>query len=332
MNQANDIDIVLTWVDGNNPEWQARYKQFCNSTKEGDKREIRFRDWNLLRHWFRGIETFAPWVRKIHFVTSGELPEWLNLNHPKLNWVKHSDFIPAQYLPTFNINAIETNFHRIEGLSSQFIYFNDDMFLTRKTLPTDFFRNGLPCDFAILDPIFPVEYPEIFVNNTLVINRNFSKKTAIKKNLGKWINLRYGKYLLKSLLLLPWNKFPGLLNAHLAHPFRKETFAEVWQAEPDILNTTGLAKFRSHTNVNQWIFRFWYIAKGEFCPRNILKTGQTFEIQTSTLDDICTAVRTQKYKQVCLNDGLDIPDFEAMSQKLQEAFNEILPHKSAFEI
>ncbi len=323
------IDIVLTWVDGNDPQWQSRYSQYVEA--DGDQREIRFRDWGLLKYWFRGIETFAPWVNKIHFVTSGEFPAWLDTNHPKLNWVKHEDFIPVEFLPTFNINAIETNLHRIKGLSNCFIFFNDDMFLTKKTHPADFFQNGLPCDFAILDPIFPVEYPEIFVNNTMVINRNFSKREVIRKNLSKWINPKYGKYLMKTLLLLPWNKFSGFLDAHLAHPYRRQTFEEVWSAEPEVLRTTGLARFRSHTNVNQWLFRFWHLAKGEFYPANILGQGQTYEISDSSVDHICNIIRSQKYMQICINDGESITNFEEASHKLQKVFDEILPLKSSFE-
>ncbi len=331
MENAPQIDIVLTWVDGNNPQWKSLYNKYSSEIGDGDKREIRFRDWGLLKYWFRGIETFAPWVRTIHFVTSGEFPDWLDPHHPKLNWVKHEDFMSNEFLATFNINAIETNLHRIAGLSNQFIFFNDDMFLINIAKPSDFFRNNLPCDFAILDPIFPEAYPEIFVNDIKIINRHFSKRETISKNLLKWINPKYGKYLLKSILLLPWKKFPGLLDAHLAHSFRKETFEEVWNAEPNILHKTGCTRFRSHGDVNQWLFRFWHIAKGEFYPTNILAQGRNFEISTSNIEDICKYIRHQKGMQVCINDGEDITDFEVLSLKLQEAFNVILPNKSSFE-
>ncbi|MEN9919523.1 MAG: hypothetical protein RL662_1959 [Bacteroidota bacterium] len=329
--ENTQIDIVLAWVDANDSHWQARYASYCNQNAEGDKRLIRYRDWGLLHYWFRGIEAFAPWVRKVHLVTSGEKPDWLNLEHPKLNWVQHTQFMPDAYLPTFNINAIETNLHRIQGLSSCFIYFNDDNFLIKPTLATDFFREGLPCDFAILDPIFPEAYPEIFINNTKIINRHFSKNEVIKANLSKWINPKYGKYLAKSLLLLPWKKFPGLLDAHLAHPYRKETFEEVWHAEPHILHQTGLAPFRSHTNVNQWLFRFWHVAQGAFYPTNILAQGKTYEITPSTIDCICSAIRNPSYPQICINDSEDIADFEATKTRLQQTFEVILPKPSSFE-
>ena len=128
----NQIDFVITWVDGNDPEW-IREKEKYSQNNAGDNREIRFRDWGILKYWFRSIEKFAPWVNKIYFITWGHLPAWLNTNNPKLIIVKHEDYIPSKYLPTFNSHTIEWNIHRIKGLSDNFVYFNDDTFLCQKT-------------------------------------------------------------------------------------------------------------------------------------------------------------------------------------------------------
>ena len=99
----NAIDFVIPWVDGSDPAWIKEKQLYSNNIqKEDDGREIRFRDWGTLKYWFRGVERYAPWVRKIHFVTWGHLPEWLNTNTPKLHIVNHRDYIPAEYLPTFN--------------------------------------------------------------------------------------------------------------------------------------------------------------------------------------------------------------------------------------
>src|SRR5690554_7436521 len=79
-----EIDFVVTWVDMNDPKWKADFSKYSkkgidNTTNEFS--EARFRDHGFLKYWFRGIEKFAPWVRKIHFVTSGQKPEWLNVDH-----------------------------------------------------------------------------------------------------------------------------------------------------------------------------------------------------------------------------------------------------------
>ena len=155
----NKIDFVITWVDGNDPVWRKDFKHYSEiEGKEVDKRPVWFRNWDNLQYWFRGVEKFAPWVNNIYFVTYGHLPEWLNVNHPKLQIVKHEDFIPKEYLPTFSSRVIGFFFHRIKGLSEKFVYFNDDMFLINNVRPDRFFRDGLPCDFpGLSDFVHPIQ-------------------------------------------------------------------------------------------------------------------------------------------------------------------------------
>ena len=107
------IDFVITWVDGSDPEWEKEKNTYLSGAMALYNNERRYRDWQLLRFWFRGTEKFAPWVRKIHFVTWGHIPEWLNTHHEKLRIINHTDFIPRQYLPTFNSNTIDLCLHKI---------------------------------------------------------------------------------------------------------------------------------------------------------------------------------------------------------------------------
>lgn len=142
-----EMDFVIAWVDGNDPAWQKEKRKtehVPEVTAEADDRNERYRDWDNLQYWFRGVEQFAPWVRKIHFVTWGHFPKWLNTEHPKLHIVKHEDFIPSEFLPTFNSHTIEWNFHRILGLSERFVYFNDDMFLLNQIHPENFSSGKSP--------------------------------------------------------------------------------------------------------------------------------------------------------------------------------------------
>ena len=92
------IDVVLTWVDGNDPNWRAEKKKYDKSSTLIDEREVRYRDWDNIQYIFRGIENYMPWVNKVHFVTWGHLPSWMNTECPKLNIVNHKDFIPTEYL------------------------------------------------------------------------------------------------------------------------------------------------------------------------------------------------------------------------------------------
>ena len=130
---SKPIDFVMIWVDGNDPEWQKEKAKYDERVVTTANSEVRYRDWDNLQYWFRAVEKFAPWVNKIHFVTWGHLPPWLDTSNPKLHVVNHKDFIPEEYLPTFSSHTIELNLHRIEGLAERFVYFNDDTFLMAPT-------------------------------------------------------------------------------------------------------------------------------------------------------------------------------------------------------
>ena len=176
-----DIDFIVPWVDGSDPQWIAEFNKYCPEDKRIiDASAKRYRDYGLLKYWFRGVEKFAPWVRKVHFVTCGQKPEWLNLDAPKLHWVKHEDYIPREYLPVFSANPIEMYMHHIPDLAEHFVYFNDDFFLIAPVKETFFFKNGLPCDSAILGTISLTDIGHILLNNNNLINQRFNKKKVEK--------------------------------------------------------------------------------------------------------------------------------------------------------
>ena len=73
-----DIDVVILWVDGLDPAWLRQKREYLPPAEGDSDSANRYRDWGLLPYWFRAIETFAPWVRKVHFVTWAMcLPFWI---------------------------------------------------------------------------------------------------------------------------------------------------------------------------------------------------------------------------------------------------------------
>ena len=327
----NKIDFVMIWVDGNDPEWQKEKSRYSPS-KNTDSRNIRYRDWGNLKYWFRGVEKFAPWVNKIYFVTCGHLPDWLDTSNPKLVCVKHSDYMPKEYLPTFSANPIELNLHRIKGLSEQFVYFNDDTFIIDSVNPTDFFKKGLPVDVGVESAVTTkdVKMLGIYYNDLMIINSRFDKKEVLSKK-NNWFNLKYGKENVRGLLSLPWKFFIGFYNCHCAQPFLKKTYNEVWNEYGEILDKTSLNKFRGQKDVNQYLLRYWQLCNNNFCPRNVKVT----KAYTLTNDDkkMCDAIVNQKYKMICVNDSAIITDdnFEKFKLDIIESFEKILPEKSNFE-
>lgn len=329
---VDKIDIVVPWVDQNDPTWQSEFRKFASENRNGDSHQIRYRDWGLLRYWFRGIERFMPWINKIHFVTAGHLPEWIDLSNPKLNYVKHEDFIPNQYLPTFSANTIELNIHRIKGLSDKFIYFNDDIFILKPVPFKRFFRKGLPCDLGVMTAK-PSDGGIIHmaINDLDIIDRHFSKRTQMRKFPRKWYSLRYGMGLINNTLLTPWRDFSGFIDPHLPNAFLKSTFEEVWQAEPEILDHTCRSRFRTNEDVNQWLFRYWQLAKGQFHPLDTRKNSVSVDITDNNTSFILQMITNRKLDMICLNDNINISDFDNIRKKLDESFYKILPEKSLFE-
>jgi hypothetical protein len=330
------IDFVITWVDGNDKQWQAEKEKYMLENKESKKEKYdndinRYRDMECLKYWFRGVEKFAPWVNKIYFVTCGQAPKWLNKKHEKLVLVNHSDYMPKEYLPTFNSSAIEIGIHKIEGLSEQFVYFNDDMFLINKVKETDFFKKGLPCDSMTFEPIdiYPEKYHIKICNDLEILNKHFSFRECLKKNKYKYLSLKQGKHLLKTLIFLKHKTFAGFYNPHLPTSFLKSTFKEVWSKEEETLNKTMSFKFRNNMeSVNIFLFQYWQYASGMFLQRS-RKFGKYLRINDKRVN---TILEKQKYKAICINDvGTDY-DFENIKSSIKKSFEKILPQKSSFEL
>ena len=324
-----DIDIVIAWVDGSDPDWLREKARFRAPEEDG---EGRYRDLGLLPYWFRLVEQNAPWARKIHFVTWGHVPEFLNLESEKIHIVRHMDFIPEEFLPTFSSHAIELNLHRIPGLAEHFIYFNDDMFLLRPSRPEDFFRDGLPCTWGAEVPwVFsgePGVWSHAAANGLGVINRRFPKKEAVLRHGGKYRRGRWQDVLRTAALevLFP-DGFLGFANLHSPNSYRKQTFREVWAAEPELLGRTCRRRFRGCEDVNQWLMLWWQVAGGAFYPRQV--DNLVLDVSPENIGALCAAVRQKKHTFLCANDpGGDI---EQEAAGLRAAFQEIVPEKSGFE-
>jgi len=328
---SGKIDFVITWVDGSDPAWQKSRSSYLAACEEDHS--FYYRDWDNLQYWFRGIEKYTPWVNKVHFVTCGHLPPWLNTRHPQLNIVKHEDFMPEKYLPTFNSHSIEINLHRIKGLEEQFVYFNDDTFIIDHMQPQDFFKQGLPCASLILTVLAPRvpgdPFFHYYINDLAVINHHFSKKQLRKK----WFSLKYGKLLLRNLYLAPvycFYGFFGFLNFHMPNSYLISTFKEVWEKEYHTLDAAAAHKFRTISDVNQYVFSYWQFAAGNFHPRKT-DCGRFF-IAGENDQELLASMSAPKCQMICINDSIAEIDFEAEKDMIKQQFNKLLPDQSAFEL
>lgn len=329
-----DIDIVITWVDMDDCKWQqdfAKYSGNKGNTGNGVSK-ARFRDYGFLKYWFRGVEKFAPWVRKIHFVTSGQKPEWLDETNPKIHLVNHEDYIPERFLPTFNSVVIERYIHRIPGLAEHFVYFNDDFYIIAPVAPERFFRNGLPCDIAAFqyNPSWSQWYKTL-KNNIRIINRHFNKKEVMERDGAKWFHKSYGSRALWNYILKPYGKFITLRTPHNAQPYLKSTFEEVWAVAGKELTETSANRFRALNDYTPELFRTWQICRGNFEPYNTYADTKMFPLMIRSKQAV-RAIHNQSYSLICLNDNVHIRNYERVMRNLQAAFEGILPEKSCFEL
>ena len=335
-----DIDIVVLWVDGNDPAWQAEKNRYSPKKIDNSNAANRYRDWNLMPYWFRAIEAFTPWVRTVHFVTWGHLPSFLNADNPRLHIVRHEDYMPPEALPCFNSCALEMNLHRIKGLAERFVYLNDDVFIIRPMEAGKFFneKTGLPCNQFGEMPCYlkgalnPHEVS--VVRDVGLINKWFDKKkVSLLKYPGKYCSTAYP--LIENvrnvgLKLLYSGYYTGFRSFHAASAFMKSSFEEVWEKEPELLMQTTKEKFRSYICVNQYLPLWWQLASGKFSPVRI--SADVKDTTPANLPYLCDLISGQKRDMLCLNDPSEEVDFESVSEQLRAAFEKILPEKSSFEI
>ena len=332
------IDFVIPYVNGNDPVWQAKKYGYSEQKIDDDNRDRRYREWDNLKYWFRGVERFAPWVHKVFLVTDHQAPEWLNTEYEKLQLVNHEDYIPTKYLPTFSSHPIELNFHRISGLSECFVYFNDDTFLTNTVLATDFFQNGLPCDYAAQLPMVVQDriFSHIISNNLLMLNQHYDRLTVLKKHWRKFFSPVYPKGMLANIyfLMLRTRRFFGFRSPHLPAPFLKSAFEGLWSENYEWLDETSSHKFRHDNDVNQYAVRQYQYVNGLFTPHSWGNTVRAYQFRLHTKKarvlDVARLIRKGKYKMICLNDA-GIEDFETTVSILNRAFEVLLPEKSRFE-
>ena len=324
---ADKIDFVVTWVDGNDPVWQEAKSRYVEAG--ADIRAARYRDWDQLKYWFRAIEKNAPWVNKIHFVTFGHLPKWLNTDNQKLHIVKHEDFIPKEFLPVFNSTAIEVHLHRIPRLSENFVYFNDDMFIMKSCKPTHFFKKGKPVDMAQLTPIPENSEGELYyyhLYNDYSIYRKYFSKGVFLRHFYKYCNIKYCGGAISNLLNIACKNL-YFSSMHFSRPYRKSSFETVWRDYEDILLKTAKSRFRIYSNNSPQLFRGYELITGNFHPERI----KGIVLDTRKVDIAKNVIESGKYRLLCLSDNTLDDTFETDKEKINASFEKVFPSKCSYE-
>lgn len=272
-----DIDFVILWVDGSDPDWRARM-EFFRARDISDGRlpeqfpeasnDNRYCELGTLRYLLRSIEKFCPWYRYVHLVVEGHIPDWLNTMHPKLKIVRHEDIFPdPSHLPTFNVHAIHMHLHRIPGLAEQFVLCDDDFLVMKALEPDAFFVNGVPRDFFVLEqqrqPVF------VWDHNFEATVAALHRQLPLWRHAGSLFYRGQTKpqfaqnlyYLLKGRFRLRRFRW-----SHFCQPYLKSTIESCWRLFHEEMQQTSRCRFREAANVSQYLFRGYQLLTGAFVP------------------------------------------------------------------
>jgi len=331
----DDIDFVVTYLDGTDPDWLAERARYASRADDGSADEARFRNMDNFQYWFRAVEKFAPWVHRIHLVTWGHVPDWLDVTHPKIHVVEHSEIIPPEYLPTFNSNVIELHFDRIAGITERFVNFNDDVFLAGATEPKDFFAGDLPVMQIMHTPVVPSEEFNVAIfYNTLALNEHRTASTRLIT--PKTFSLRNGVFavaanVLMVPILLYFRKFVGFRPEHVTQPVTRRTYVEVRETMGTEVQRLLADRFRTTHSVSVWLLQDYPRSVGRFQPHNAFRFGRMVPFRDGS---DYAKMFSSGYKVVCINDGpgMSAEAYAAERDKLKQVLADIFPVKCSFEL
>lgn len=292
------MDIVISYVDGNDPLWMQDYRRYA-----GEGMIVkRYRDWGTLVYLFRCIAVNMPFVRKVHLLVSrdSQVPGWVDRN--VVDVVLHERIIPAGLLPTFNSTTIEMFLHLIPGLDEEFVYFNDDMFPVMACSPEDFYRDGKSA---------------IGFSHHLIAGGKFKKRTRNSDRIAR-----------KALGKRPSPFF--VRPQHTCSPMLRSQNEELFGKVSEDISRVA-SRLRTTRNFNQYMYLDYLYYKGLTVPGRI--SNKHLSPAVHGADTISSYIERPSCKLICINDvHLDDEDFDRYRRRVTDAFASMYPDKSQYEI
>lgn len=308
------VDIVYTWVNSDDEEFNksrlAHQKQFDASVSESKSESTdiaRFESRDELKYSIRSVLTYAPWVNHIYIVTNGQVPKWLDESYDKVTVITHSQIIEPEFLPTFNSHAIESALHKIPNLSEHFIYFNDDVMLTRPLPASYFFTSSGTAKLFITNSKLPNGDKNVNDSPTQWAAKN--SRQLLLAETGFWVDVMF---------------------AHTFHPQVKSVHQEIERLWPNEVATCRKNKFRDGSDLNVATFLHHHLAliRGQAIATRT--RCMYFNIREKQASNLYKSLLTNKGKanathSICLNDRVssvsnELEDFDIKLRNFLEAY------------
>ncbi|HEX2247112.1 MAG TPA: stealth family protein [Arthrobacter sp.] len=291
-----EIDIVFSWVDGNDPAYQAARRKRMEGVilGEGDDADARFRQINELKYALRSVYMFAPWIRNIYIATDSPVPEWLNAEHPAINIVRSEEhFKDPSVLPTHNSQAVEAQLQHIEGLSEHFLYSNDDMFFGRPVGPHVFFSPGGITKFIEAST-------RIGLGDNHLDRSGFENAARVNRKL---LHERFGRITTRHL-------------EHCAAPLRKSVLLEMEKEFAAEFEATAASRFRAKDNISvtNSLYHYYALLTGRAVTQTEAKVKYIDTTMYSGLKALAKLLKKRNHDFFCLNDG-SFPEVPALERQ-----------------
>ena len=280
-----EVDAVYLWDNDNDPAWQASRQAVLgrNAPAASANSDSRFRQFGELEASIRLLAKNAPFIRRVHIVTAGQTPKWrkpIDSLPFEVRVVDHKDFMPAEYLPTFNSHALTANLHRIADIAEHFLYLNDDVFVGQPSSAETWFKDGA---LRLRYTASPVPARELLpADDTVYLPRHNVLALASKEH---------------------WPIIDGMPE-HGPHPIFRDVMFVLWQHFQVPLERTSQAKFRSATDINpEWLVNEYLHAQGRAMVEKSTSYKYVAMNKTdSVLAIIDLALRRGRMQTICLND------------------------------
>jgi hypothetical protein len=342
---AEPIDAVYLWVDGSQPAFQRELKRHIPSMNpdiQGTAADPeRFRDSGELRHSLRSLAVFAPWIRKIHVVTNGQVPDWLDTGHGRIALVTHDRiFRDRSCLPTFNSHAIELQLHRIPDLTRRFLYINDDCFFGRDVRPEDYILPG-GGQHLYFEPN-PITdrfaggplHDRAYLHTVRILDQRWPKNPAYFSSGAYYRRIRDR--------LLGRRPSWRMLPAHMPQLYDREILTRLEDLFAEEVQLTGRRRFRSARDIVPRLAYFYYLLESGKYGRELAVHALPWVSEAYVLvmlrpavsvpDDPFSDIRRLHPQFFCINDDLGEagPDHPAL-ESLRSFLAEFFPTPSPFE-
>lgn len=137
------IDVLITWVDTSDPEWQDEGNAAGCNIDHLDSEGGDIDPYEALRFNMRSLHQHAPWIRNIYIFGTGQKPAWLKLGG-RVNIIKHADVVNRTL---FSGRLSESLLGEFGGtpLNGECFLKSDDDFLWLRDVPREaLFPNNYP--------------------------------------------------------------------------------------------------------------------------------------------------------------------------------------------